>query len=598
MPGIRSIGHDEEHGDTLGMRHPAAQGRTARIGAIAWRRLQRDAAAACADLIPWLEEENWWGENRHGEQLDVPHLMIAAIKPSWQVNAQKLTVEEKKEVFYRFMLPLVLHANEMVMNRRDGLLRAQRELDSGPVSADSLALLRRLVLLLPGFDDARATALAADDPELPGMIDDLLRRVDVIPPGLALGQAAYESGYGTSRFAVEGNSLFGQWTYGGDGIKPKEQRRSKGDHRIKAFDWPFDSVRGYFINLMSHPAYEEFRRLRAEARAAGRPLTSMELADGLIRYSERGQEYVDTLKGIIRVNGLDIADNAVFRDEPMRFSIGAADETAAAALRSDIEAMRLDLFRRAPVLVPARHLVNGLFMLAAVVVGLYMAFTVYGTDAVMWSAIALVAISLVLGVLLVIAGIILSTLHQSSLGTLFLATPFRLHPLWHSTALPIFFFVSAIPVALSMVIFEGSISHKVFRSHISPEDHAGHNGILLGLSLYYAGDLIEATDRLSTAAERAVGEQREEALWYAVVAAGEAVDRGAAAFHASNHRAWKASASVASGSTVVTSLPADHPQHTSRHETADEHHRAGDESTSVGGGHPASRSATRSITPR
>ena len=64
------------------------------------------------------------------------------------------------------------------------------------------------------------------------------------------------------------------------------------------------------------------------------------LADGLIRYSERGQEYVDTLKGIIRVNGLDIADNAVFRDEPMRFSIGAADETAAAALRSDIEAMR------------------------------------------------------------------------------------------------------------------------------------------------------------------------------------------------------------------------------------------------------------------
>ena len=101
--------------------------------------------------------------------------LIEDLRNNWASRVKK-AVEEKKEVFYRFMLPLVLHANEMVMNRRDGLLRAQRELDSGPVSADSLALLRRLVLLLPGFDEARATALAADDPELPGVIDDLLRR--------------------------------------------------------------------------------------------------------------------------------------------------------------------------------------------------------------------------------------------------------------------------------------------------------------------------------------------------------------------------------------------------------------------------------------
>ncbi len=91
---------------------------------------------------------------------------------------------------------------------------------------------------------------------------------------------------------------------------------------------------------MSHPAYEEFRRLRADARAAGRPLKSLELADGLIRYSERGQEYVDTLKGMIRVNHLDIADNAVFRDEPMRFAIGADGDEAAGTLRRDIGAMR------------------------------------------------------------------------------------------------------------------------------------------------------------------------------------------------------------------------------------------------------------------
>lgn len=296
---------------------------------------------ASEDLIPWLQEEGWWGGKLHAEQLDVPYLMIAAIKPSWQVNAQKLPVEQKKEVFYRFMLPLVLHANEMVMRRREILQQAQRELASeSGLSDGSLAWLRRMARVLPGFDEARAAALQADDADLPALIDDLLYRIDVVPPGLALGQAAYESGYGTSRFAVEGNALFGQWTYGGDGLKPKEQRSSKGDHRIKAFDWPFDSVRGYFINLMSHRAYEDFRRLRAETRAAGKPLESLALADGLLSYSERGQDYVDTLKGIIRTNGLDIADRAYFRDEPMRFVVTEQTREEAEATRAELARMR------------------------------------------------------------------------------------------------------------------------------------------------------------------------------------------------------------------------------------------------------------------
>jgi Bax protein len=293
------------------------------------------------ELIPWLESENWWGEARHGEQLGVPHLMIAAIKPSWRVNAQKLPVAQKKEIFYRFMLPLVMHANEMVMKRRNILQQAQQELQSGAgLSAESLAWVKRMSLLLPGVDEARAEALAADDPELPDLIAELLYRMDVIPAGLALGQAAYESGYGTSRFAVEGNALFGQWTYGGDGIKPQEQRSSKGDHRIKAFDWPFDSVRGYFINLMSHRAYEDFRRLRAELREAGKPLDSLVLADGLLSYSERGQAYVDTLKGIIRANSLDVADDAVFRDEPIRFIVTEQSSEDAQATREELAAMR------------------------------------------------------------------------------------------------------------------------------------------------------------------------------------------------------------------------------------------------------------------
>jgi len=171
-------------------------------------------------------------------------------------------------------------------------------------------------------------------------IDQLLHKLDVIPPGLVLGQAAYESGYGTSRFAVEGNALFGQWTFGDGGMKPEQQRSTLGKYGVAAFEWPFDSVRSYFINLNSHPAYADFRRLRSELRLKGEPLTSMTLVEGLTSYSELGDKYVNTLKSIIRVNQLDIADDAVLRDEPMSFVMGAADDAAAVALRKQIEDMR------------------------------------------------------------------------------------------------------------------------------------------------------------------------------------------------------------------------------------------------------------------
>jgi Bax protein len=190
------------------------------------------------------------------------------------------------------------------------------------------------------MDEERVNALGPSSPEWLGVIETALYRLDVIPAGLVLGQAAYESGYGTSRFAAEGNALFGQWTYGGEGLVPEQQRKNLGDHRIASFDWPFDSVRGYYINLSSHPAYEEFRRLRASQRATGKPLSSMVLADGLISYSERGQKYVDTLKGIMRVNNLTIADDAVFRDEPMRFLLGAESPEKADAMKEEVERMR------------------------------------------------------------------------------------------------------------------------------------------------------------------------------------------------------------------------------------------------------------------
>jgi uncharacterized FlgJ-related protein len=260
--------------------------------------------------------------------------LITGIGPNWRKNAKTIPVAQKKEVFYRFLLPLIMHANVMVLDRRARLEALSEQLKRGAALApDDLVWLEELSTLL-------RIARPEKMDEAARLIDKCLYKLDVIPAGLALGQAAYESGYGTSRFAAEGNALFGQWTFGGKGLVPEQQRGELGDHRIAAFDWPFDSVRGYFINLSSHPAYEDFRKLRAQLRREGKPMDSMMLADGLIRYSERGQAYVDTLKGIIRVNKLNIADDAEFRDEPMTFIVVASNEAEAVEIRAEIEAAR------------------------------------------------------------------------------------------------------------------------------------------------------------------------------------------------------------------------------------------------------------------
>ncbi len=287
-----------------------------------------------------MEADNWWQRRERDVPLKVPHNIIVAISQRWQENASRLPVSTKKDIFYSCMLPLALHANTMVMDQRKRLERLDDLLANGgkPTPPDTAWLQDLSVLLrIAGREDA---IKMKDAKSLRKIIHQALYKLDVIPPGLVLGQAAYESGYGTSRFAVKGNSLFGQWTFDGNGLVPGQQRKQLGDHRIARFDWPFDSVRGYFINLSSHPSYEEFRRIRAELKSAGTPPNCLALADGLKRYSERGRAYVDTLKGIIRTNKLDLADDAVFIDEPMRFFLGAADQAAAAKLRDQIEEMR------------------------------------------------------------------------------------------------------------------------------------------------------------------------------------------------------------------------------------------------------------------
>ena len=147
----------------------------------------------------------------------------------------------------------------------------------------------------------------------PDAFPELLLRVDIVPPALSLAQAASESGWGTSRFAAQGNSLFGQWTFG-KGLKPAEQRISElGDYRVAAFDSTAQAAYSYTMDLNTGRAYRDLRSKRADLRRQGLRTSGTALADTLRNYSERGQAYVNDLKALIRQNRLDDADDAYLR---------------------------------------------------------------------------------------------------------------------------------------------------------------------------------------------------------------------------------------------------------------------------------------------
>ena len=139
---------------------------------------------------------------------------------------------------------------------------------------------------------------------------DLLSRIDTIPPALALAQAANESAWGTSRFAREGNNLFGIWTYDErKGIVPKN-RPEGAKHLVRKFDSFDESVRYYLHTLNSHPAYQPLRDTRAAARERGDRATAIALAGGLEKYSAKGELYVRLIRQLINRYQLASLDNA------------------------------------------------------------------------------------------------------------------------------------------------------------------------------------------------------------------------------------------------------------------------------------------------
>ncbi|MGH8372646.1 MAG: glucosaminidase domain-containing protein [Gammaproteobacteria bacterium] len=204
-----------------------------------------------------------------------------------------LDKDEKKTVFFRALLPIVLAENTRIWNQRAFLLE-----QFGHGSVD------------PQSDAGQNLAALAERYRVEGNLntpqvrDTLLQRVDVVPVALVLAQAAQESGWGTSRFALEANNLFGIWTWDEDAGSTPINRPSDASHFVRIYPDVQTSVRAYLHNINIGFAYTEFRALRAAMRAQGKPLDPIALAGTLDRYSTAGDLYVANIRAMIRSNDL------------------------------------------------------------------------------------------------------------------------------------------------------------------------------------------------------------------------------------------------------------------------------------------------------
>jgi Bax protein len=206
--------------------------------------------------------------------------------------------QARKRAFFSYLIPLVETENARIAREREKLLELAADLEDS--SKPGWLQERQLQRLGQTYE--------VDSNDTETLLDTLLRRVDTVPVNLVLVQAAIESGWGRSRYASRGNNLFGQWCYeSGCGFVPK--RRAPGAfHEVARFDSPADSVASYMRNLNTHPAYAPLRKIRSGVRRRDERPSAMELADGLLLYSERRGEYVSEVKSMIRANRALIAE--------------------------------------------------------------------------------------------------------------------------------------------------------------------------------------------------------------------------------------------------------------------------------------------------
>ncbi len=191
----------------------------------------------------------------------------------------------KKETFIKIVLPLIVAENEKILADRKKLISVSEKKYTTDLEKQWI----RQKLL--------------EYKVKKGDLNELLVRMDVIPTSIALAQAAKESGWGTSRFALEGNAIFGQWTWSGQGIAPLDRDSNK-KHKILKFPILRASVKAYQNNLNTHKSYLKFREKRLSLRGKNKKIIGLELTDTLNNYAQTGSEYTEILNQIIKQNRL------------------------------------------------------------------------------------------------------------------------------------------------------------------------------------------------------------------------------------------------------------------------------------------------------
>ena len=254
-------------------------------------------------LLTYWKSMHYDNETWEAGIKEVPRTYVVSISDQWgAVTSKQISTNNKKRVFFRAIAPLVLYANELILKDRKQLIGIKNQLNTGgeinhkhKIFVEDLAHLYKLDVK-QGINS--------------NTINALIQRVDVIPVSLALAQSAVESGWGTSRFTHVGNSIFGQWSWSDDAITPEEQREHLGNYGIAKFGSLQESVCAYMLNINSHYAYQDLRKLRNESRSKGKEPKGMGLAAGLLRYSERGESYVKEIRSMISYNHLEATDDA------------------------------------------------------------------------------------------------------------------------------------------------------------------------------------------------------------------------------------------------------------------------------------------------
>ena len=258
-------------------------------------RVESFQVASAEELVRVLDQ-GWQAVTLDGTA--APALAPSRFPP----GLEELPVGLKKSAFLRAVLPLVVSVNADVARERTRVQELVRSVVSAGDSptAEQSALMVSLSkgYRVPGADVALAEGRVAE------VLEELLLRIDQVPVSLALSQAALESGWGTSRFAVEGNSLFGQWVFSTNGMSPEDRPEGAG-YSVARFRDLRASVAAYVRNLNTSWAYHDYRNLRAEMRTRGDGgLDALALAGGLLHYSTRREAYVKEVRAVIRGNRL------------------------------------------------------------------------------------------------------------------------------------------------------------------------------------------------------------------------------------------------------------------------------------------------------